>query len=441
MSTLRKQLLQGSVGSMVVKLVRAGLAFILAVVLARFMGPSEYGAYSFAFAILMLVAIPAQVGVPQLIVRETAKAQARLDWALMRGLWRWGNFSVVGFSALGLLFAVAIVVSLMLLDSNSGRLTVIATGLALIPLIALTAVRGSCLRGLRRVVIGQLPDSVLRPVIFLGVIGGYFILSESGAFYSAELVMGMYVIAATCSLILASLILSKLKPKEINQVTASRYEKKAWRKAVIPLAMITGLHLINNYADLVILGIFRPDEEVGIYRAVFQVALLVIVGLQAVNQVLHPHFARIYAVGDMQKLQQLVTLSARGILTLALPPALILVFFGGPLMEWIFGHQYKSGALALSILVIGQLVNAAFGSVGALLNMTGHERDTVHGLAIAISANILLNFILIPLWGMEGAAVATSTTFIIWNFMLRKSVWKRLFIESSALGLSERRFL
>lgn len=441
MRSLRKELIYSSIGSLFVNVARAGLAFILAVVLARFMGPSEYGAYSFAFAILMIVAIPAQVGIPQLIVRETAKAQANQDWELMRGLWRWGNFAVAGFSVLGLLFATAVVVLLMQLGSNAGRLTIIATGIALIPLIALTAVRSSCIRGLRRVVIGQLPDGVLRPIIFLGMIGGYLITSEEGALYSAESVMGLHVVAATCSLILATLILLKIRPKELSQVGVRRYESKAWRKAVIPLAMITGLHLINNYADLVILGIFRQDEEVGIYRAVFQVALLVVFGLQALNQVLHPHFARIYTAKDMLKLQRLVTLSARGILILALPPALILVFFGGPLLELIFGDQYKLGALALSILVIGHLANAAFGSVGALLNMTGHERETVRGLGIAIFVNILLNFILVPLWGMDGAAIATSTSFLIWNFILRKAVWRHLSIESSALGNGKRKLL
>ncbi|MFT2098080.1 flippase [Marinomonas sp. 2405UD66-6] len=437
----RKQLLTGSIGSLLVNVVRAGLSFVLAVVLARFMGPSEYGSYSFAFAILMLVAIPAQVGVPQLIVRETAKAQASQDWALMRGLWRWGNLAVMGFSALGFLFAIVITVLLMQLEDNVGRLAIIVTGVALIPLMALTVVQGACLRGLRRVVIGQLPDAFLRPIILLGMVCGYFFTSELNVSYSAELVMGMHVIAVACSLIIVSLILSKLKPKELGFVTKLHYESAVWRKAIIPLAMITGLHLINNYADLIILGVFSLDEEVGIYRAVSQIALLVVFGLQAINQVLHPYFARMYKLNEMQKLQRLVTLSARGILILSLPPALILMFFGGPFMEWVFGYQYESGSLALSILVIGQLINAAFGSVSALLNMTGHEHDTVRGLGISILVNVLLNFLLIPQWGMEGAAIATSTSLVIWNFILHKAVQKRLSIESSALGYSKRKFL
>jgi len=405
------------------------------------MGPTEYGAYSFAFAILMLVAIPAQVGVPQLIVRETAKAQVSKDWALMRGLWRWGNFAVMSFSLLGLLFALAIVLLLIVSGNTTGRLVVIGAGIALIPLIALIAVRGSCLRGLRMVVSGQLPDGVIRPLVFLGLIGGYFLIAGSGAFYAAEWVMSMHVFASAFALVCASIMLWRVKPKEFSENIKPRYESRDWRKAVIPLALITGLHLINNYADLVILGMFRPDVEVGVYRAVFQVALLVVFGLQAINQVLHPHFARIYKEKDLKKLQRLVTVSARGILALALVPALILVFYGGPLMGWVFGLQFKSGAIALSILVIGQLGSAFFGSVGALLNMTGHERDTVRGLGVAIVVNILLNFILIPFWGMEGAAVATSSSLLIWNFILRNAVWKRLSIESSALAYRKRKVL
>lgn len=403
------------------------------------MGPSEYGVYSYAFAVLMLAAIPAQVGVPQLIVRETAKAQVVKDWALMHGLWRWGNLAVIRFSFLGLFLSILVVIVALAFGNSSGRLPVVVTGIALIPLMALNAVRGACLRGLRKVIIGQLPDSIIRPALFILILGVFSLLSGSGKFYTAERAMLMHVAATILAFAFASFMLWREKPNELTQKLEPRYEKVAWRKAVIPLAMITGLHLINNYADLVILGFFRPDDEVGVYRAIFQIALLVVFGLQAINQVLHPHFARIYQEQDMQKLQRLVTVSSRGILALALPPALIFIFFGSSLIEWIFGAQFKIGAMALSILVVGQLGSAAFGSVGALLNMTGNERDTVRGLGIAIVANIFLNFTLIPFWGMEGAAVATSSSLLIWNFILRKSVWKRLSIETSALGIWKRK--
>jgi O-antigen/teichoic acid export membrane protein len=77
--------------------------------------------------------------------------------------------------------------------------------------------------------------------------------------------------------------------------------------------------------------------------------------------------------------------------------------------------------------------------VGALLNMTGHERDTMNGMIVAMVVNVGLNLVLAPLYGMAGAAAATATSVLVWNILLRKAVLKRLLIESSALGLKNSR--
>src|SRR5690606_9645091 len=109
--------------------------------------------------------------------------------------------------------------------------------------------------------------------------GVFSLLFGVGEFYTAEQAMLMHVAATILAFASASFMLWRAKPNELTKKLEPRYERVAWRKAVIPLAMITGLHLINNYADLVILGLFRPDDEVGVYRAIFQIALLVIFGL------------------------------------------------------------------------------------------------------------------------------------------------------------------
>ena len=132
--SLRVQLLRGGIGSLAVKATNAVLGFALAIVLARALGPEGYGVYSFALAIVMLAAIPAQVGVPQLVVRETAKAQAKEDWGLMRGLWRWANRAVIIFSFFG---AIATGAVLWLMDHvEGGRAATMGIGGALIPLSA-----------------------------------------------------------------------------------------------------------------------------------------------------------------------------------------------------------------------------------------------------------------------------------------------------------------
>jgi len=432
-SALRRDLLRGGVGSLAVKSANAVLAFAVAVTLARVLGPEGYGVYAFALAILMIVALPVQVGMPQLVVRETAKAHASEDWALMRGLWRWATVAVLVLSGIGLAGMVLFLIAQR--GSMTPRIETLAIGALLIPVIALGNLRAASLRGLRRVVLGQLPEGMIRPLVLLCLLFLGLALGADEAIARPQTAMAFYVAAALVAFVAGAIMLRRARPEGVKQTAERRTEPTYWRRAVLPLAMISGLQLVNNQADIIVLGIFRSDEEVGIYRAVFQMALLVVFGLQAMNQMLQPHFARLYRQGDMDRLQRLVTISARAILALALVPVLAFVFFGGELLGWVFGDIFRTGALALALLALAQLVNAGMGSVGHLLNMTGHEKDTLKAVAIAALINLGLNFALIPAFGITGAAVATAMSVVTWNLAMRVSIIKRIKIEPTAIGI------
>lgn len=436
--TLRQQLMRGGVGSIAIKVFGTGIGFGLAVVLARVLGPEGYGVYAFVLSLIMLLAIPAQVGLPQLVVRETAKAQASDQWGLMRGLWRWSNLFVALFSVLMVTIGLlALWVGGEWLGEH--RWQTLAVGLALVPLIALANVRGAALKGLRHVVLGQLPESILRPGLLLAMVLIAVWSWNAGALTPAD-VMGLHGIAAFTAFLIGAALLLRARPEALRAGPKPEYESRYWRQAAMPLAMLAGLKLINAHTGTIMLGVIRSDEEVGVYRVVVQVAMLVVFGLQAINQVMQPYFARLHARGELERLQRLVTYSARIILLAALPLVLVMLAFGGPLLDFLFGAEYRLGAIALAILALGQLVNAAMGSVGMLLNMTGHERDTVRGVAIAAVSNVVLNLALIPTFGLEGAAAATAITLLIWNLILRYSVQLRLGVETSAIGLHKRSF-
>ena len=91
-------LLRGGVGSVVIRITNVFLGAILTVFLARLLGPTGYGTYIFIFSLVSIIAIPAQFGIPRLVVRETARAQVNDDWPLMRGMWRWATGMVLTFS-------------------------------------------------------------------------------------------------------------------------------------------------------------------------------------------------------------------------------------------------------------------------------------------------------------------------------------------------------
>jgi len=200
----------------------------------------------------------------------------------------------------------------------------------------------------------------------------------------------------------------------------------------MPLTLLSGILLVNSQADIVLLGVLASPEDVGVYRVAAQAATLVIFGMHAVNLVLAPHLARACSAGDRAELQNLATWSARIVLVTAVPIAAVLIALGGPVLSLVFGDAYMAGSGALVILCLGQLTNAAAGSVGLILNMTGFEQDTVRGVALAAVINVVLNVALIPPFGIEGAAVATAVSLVTWNVVLFWKVRGRVGIVSTA---------
>ena len=419
---LRAQLLRGGVGSLSVKVAHALLAFFLAVVLARTLGPEGYGVYSFALAIIMLTAIPAQVGVPQLVVRETAKAQANGNYALIRGLWRWSNLAVAIFSTTALALVVG-TVWFTDIGGEGARIATLTVGIALIPVIALANVRGACLRGLRKVVQGQLPESIIRPGVLLLLIlifGAWFAEDQ----LTPQIAMGLFVAAAIVAFAVGTWLLHRARPSELNFRPKPEYRASSWRNAVVPLAMIAGLQLINNYADIIILGLFWPDDEVGIYRAVVQFSLLVAIGFHIIDKVIQPYLAAFYEASDLRNFQSLTVASMAIVFSCGALVSVLFFVFGEQLLSLIFGPLYASGWLALAILSIGKLFYSCMGIAWHVLNMSGYQYQTFKAAMVAASVNVTANIVLIPTYGMDGAAIGTAFAFFVFFILLARSVSK-----------------
>lgn len=426
---LTGQLLRGGVGSIVIRVANVFLGMALAVVLARSLGPEGYGIYAFVFSLVSILAIPAQFGVPRLVVRETARAHVKGDWSCMRGMWRWATAVVVGLSLL--LVGLGVLTGLLWGDRFSDlQQATFFWGLLLVPLIALGNLRGAALQGLRRVVLGQLPEQILRPgLLCLLLLAAIWWRDHE---VTAAQAMGLHGAAAGVAFVVGALLLYYSHPAPLRANPQPTYKSRDWFMATWPLALTAGMQQINKNTDIIMLGYFLTAEDVGIYRVAVQGATLVVFGQQALSMFVSPYYARLHAQGDALRLQRLVTFSARAAFFTALPLVLVFVLWGTGIVRLLFGINYVNAYMPLLILGVGQLINAMFGHVGLLLNMTGHERDTTRGMAIAAGSNVLLNLVFIPLWGMNGAAMATAITLVIWNFILWRSVQKRLDIRSAA---------
>lgn len=417
-----------TLGSMGLKLTSAVLSFLTAVLLARLLGPSENGIYAYVYALVSLLSIPSEFGLPTLVVRETARGMANQDYAIVQGVWRWAGRTTTLIS-LTLMILAIVGIWVFKEPLTSKRLATFLWALALVPLIALGDLRSAALRGLQRVVAGQVPELLIRPGVFALLLGATALMQ--GTSLSAQNAMALYVVSSALAFGVGAWLLWKSTPTYVRQAIP-RVENRSWLWSALPLALISGMQLINQQAAVLLQGFFLPDAEIGIYRVAVQVSALASFGLLATNTVLSPRFAALHAQGETVKLQRLVTISARAILGFNLILTIGFVLAGQSFLRLAFGTSYETAYVPLLILLGGQLINSVAGSVGVLLNMTGYEQDTAKGMGLAAVLNLTLNLLLIPRWGIAGSSIATTASLIIWNVILWKAVQKRLRINSMA---------
>jgi O-antigen/teichoic acid export membrane protein len=287
--------------------------------------------------------------------------------------------------------------------------------LMVLPVSALCKTVAHAMSGLHRVVIGQAVDMLIRPLTVLVIVAVVFVAWPHQR--EPHAAMAAQFLGAFTVLMVGLLVLRRFLPEE-SRDAVPEYRSREWLKSALPFTLIGGAGILNNQADIIMLGWLMTSEDVGVYRVAVQGATLVLFGFQAINAVVSPQFARFYAQGDMVQLQRTVTLSTRVILVITLP--LVLFFIAGSqyIINFLFGESYLASYYPLSVLILGQFSVATIGLTGPLVSMAGYEHLVAKAMWVSAVSNVILNSIMIPYWGLIGAAIATSVTLTVWHIFL-----------------------
>lgn len=425
----RATLVRGSLAGLLARVAAILAGLLSSVVLARVLAPSGYGTYSYAYAIIAVIMIPVQMGLPTLILRETARANAAEDWSLLRGIWRWSGYVISGGAVLavcGVIAWLAFVGHDMAVEQRNTLLW----GLPLIPLMALSAARASALSGLRLPVRSHLTDQVLRPVVLSSLL-----LATLGIGVAVDPARAMmfHSIAAVLAFAAGAMLLSQARSAPMRIPGPLRMKHRAWAMALLPLSALAAVQIVNQSADLIMLGIFRTDTEVGLYRIAVSSASLAAIGLTAMGLVLAGHITHVLTQKDYVGLQRM--LSAAALVSTALTGVVLAGFIvvGKPMLSLIFGPDYIGAYPALVILTLAQLVSGFFGVNVTVLNLSGMERKTLLAVASAVLLNIMLNLIFIPKYGGVAAAYATLFSTFSWNIACWLQIKLALRVDSTLL--------
>ena len=207
-------------------------------------------------------------------------------------------------------------------------------------------------------------------------------------------------------------VLFYLKPIRIK----SDYNSWKFLRESFPMMLSSAILVVLGWIDTFILGIFESDDVVGIYSVSLKIATLTSFGLQAINSILAPKISAAYKQEDMITFKKLIRFSTRLNFLITLLLISVIIIFHRYILEF-FGEEFLAGSIILLILCIGQVVNSLSGSVGVILQMTGHQTKFRNFVLIALITNIILNLIFTPIYGAIGIAVSTVISMALWNLL------------------------
>ena len=419
--------MRGALLSMSLRVVSLALGFAAHILLSRLLGLAAYGQYVIWLGWALVLTVPGRLGLDNSAIRYATLYLDEDRRDRLRGFLRFSTAAIVVFS--GALGAIAV----MLVGSVAGdpglRLAV-ATAV-LIPILSLLSFLSVFIRSARRVFAAQFYDQVLRPVLLIVLIAGWAIAGlslDAGAALLLTALGGLGALAA----------LAVHLRRAISFGAAADYSAwPHWAAFSWPLLFMALAQESMNQMGVLMLGVLADPSDAGLFAAAWRVASFLPFALVALTTVSGPVVASAFHSGRLDEIRQIATLNARIAFGFAVAVTLVLAF-AGPWMLRLFGAEFDAAAGTLAVLLVGGLANAFTGIVGYLMMLTGHERAALVILMVALVVGLVSNLLLIPVLGPMGAAIASVLATLSWNGAMTVYVWRRLRIDTTALGMSPR---
>lgn len=406
------EMLRGSCYSLGAKIIITVLSVATSILGARYYGAEMVGLVAMVASILSISRMFGLMGMSTSILRLIPEYREKYSAEYAISVYRKIFLTVL---CLSMIAAVILLVGADFVANTVFSSTLLA---GLVPVLAIVSVFNSVreinlsfIRACKKIKELSIFDVVTKVISLLLLLGlTYF-------FYHRLNLVCIYLFIPVCMAIIISIYVLKVLVQPNR--TGGRLGEPlptSWAlvKLSLPMLMTASLIVAIANTDIVMLGIYRATSEVGVYSIATSLALLVGFVLSSVNMISAPKFAELYYARKHDELKFVVQNTSKLMFWTALP-ILVVMVIAGKFLLGIYGEPFVSGYGALVILMIGQFFSATSGSVGCLLNTTGHQIAFTIIICISLVMNVLLNYLLIPQYGIDGAAIASACGMVFWN--------------------------
>lgn len=416
-----KDLTQKSFSVLIIRSFGVLLLFGFTLFITNFYSAENVGRYDFVRSTLMVLGGISLMGTNQSIIYYSGLLNARKSIESIRSIYSKMLKIIFTLSLIILGFFMIFFNESIINDifKNRESYSLILKTILTLVFFAVTMLNIDTIRALKKTILSEMYRSMFRylPVFIFAII----LLKTNNEELLVEVYLLGFLLLSLFSSISVYILFKKIdKPNDKSE----SFTITEIFKTSSPMALSAIAYFIMQSIDIIILSIYEGFDQIAYYSVSVKLAMLTTLALMSVNIVIAPRIAEIYENQKMQKLQMLIKHSTRIIFLISICVLSVLFFFSEEILG-LFGQGYVIANNALLFLLAAQFFNAVSGPGAIYLNMTGRQKTLNKILVSALIINISLNFYLIPTQGINGAAIATLASLIIWNTITTVLIYSR----------------
>ena len=402
--------------------------YLYSALLARWVGPEYLGIYSMANAIMLISEVLSKMGMETGVMRfvsrlDPDKDNDKISEIIASAIKMCAFFSL--FFTIMLISCSSYIVS-NILSEQSLMVSVLIVFAISIPFNASTLVAAAATQGYKKLKYKSIVTQFINPTILLvSMIICYWFFSPESALMFPMLITG---IVGCIAMFQPLKYLSGIKPQQIIK-TKFNYGLLNFS---YPFMFVIILQTFMHWMDILMLGYFTNASTVGLYHPAARTAGLLQALLISFISIYAPMISQFHSEKNILKMNQTYKMVSRWLLIFSIPISIMFILFPENILS-LFGKEYISSANVLIILTISTLLQAIFGAASPTLGMSGFTRLVLINTCLAFILNLGLNYTLIPLYGINGAAYATLITLTIVGFIRATQV--RIFLKMNLFSI------